>query len=205
MSNPAKEEYETARSDELRRLMVRYQAGEMEAFESLYEELAPRIRGVLVRQRLDLGAELEDLVQETFLQMHRSRHTYSPARPVEPWACAIARHVYLMDRRQRKRKRGREISANLPEEVFDARPESHETHSVERSLVARDRVQRALPSTTGRRRVSLMLHHLWGFSFREIGRMMGVRPDTAKRRASRGVADLRQALRERDESEEEEP
>ena len=33
------------------------------------------------------------------MQMHRSRRTYEPGRPVTPWVYAIARHVYLMKRR----------------------------------------------------------------------------------------------------------
>ena len=184
--------------------MIRYQAGESEAFERFYEVLAQRVRGVLGRQRLDHGAELEDLVQETFLQIHRSRHTYSPGRPVEPWAFAIARHVYLMDRRRRRRKTGPEFSTPTIEEVIEARSGSSGASPVERTTVTRDRVEKALSATTGRRRVSMMLHHLWGFSFREIGKILGVRPDTAKRRASRGVADARKALREHDEPEDEE-
>ena len=176
--------------------MVRYQAGEMEAFERLYRALAPRVRGLIGHQRLDLGAELDDLVQETFLRVHRSRHTYSPGRPVEPWVAAIARHVYLMDRRTRSRKQAREVPAGAGPGGLDrvdalgARRQA----DPERSALARDRVTRALPETTAKRRASMLLHHLWGFSFREVGRLLGVKPDTAKRRASRGVADLRGAL-----------
>ena len=49
----------------------------------------------------------DDLVQETFLQLHRARHTYNPAFPLLPWAMAIARHVWLMDRRTLSRRRAR--------------------------------------------------------------------------------------------------
>lgn len=171
--------------------MILYQSGEIEGFELLYERLAPRLRGWLGRQRIDLGADLEDLLQESFLQIHRSRHTYSPERPVEPWAFAIARHVYLMDRRSRLRKQARE--RHDPADRSDPA-----AASLESGFDARERVGRALAATTGKRRASLILHHLWGFSFREIGRLLRVRPDAAKRQASRGVHDLRREL-ERDE------
>ena len=36
--------------------------------------------------------------------MHRSRRTYEPGRPVTPWVFAIARHVYLMNRRSTGRR-----------------------------------------------------------------------------------------------------
>ena len=38
------------------------------------------------------------------MQMHRSRRTYEPGRPVTPWVFAIARHVYLMNRRSTGRR-----------------------------------------------------------------------------------------------------
>jgi len=52
----------------------------------------------------------EELLQETFLQIHRSRRTYLPGRPVTPWIFSIAHHVYLGDRRARIKKAGRDLS-----------------------------------------------------------------------------------------------
>ena len=45
------------------------------------------------------------------------------------------------------------------------------------------------------RREALLLHHVWGFSFAEIGQMLGIRADAAKLRSSRGMSDLRGLLR----------
>lgn len=70
----------------------------MDAFDGLYAALAGRIRGYLLSQCRD-SALADDLLQETFMQTHRSRRTYQPGRPVTPWIFAIARHVYLMNRR----------------------------------------------------------------------------------------------------------
>ncbi len=71
--------------DELNALMQRYLEGRIEAFDGLYDALAGRLRGYLL---------------STFMQVHRSRRTYEPGRPVTPWIFAIARHVYLMNRRR---------------------------------------------------------------------------------------------------------
>ena len=46
-----------------------------------------------------------DQQMETFLRMHRARHTYDPSLPLEPWAYAIARHAFLMERRRAARAR----------------------------------------------------------------------------------------------------
>src|SRR6185503_16227134 len=88
---------------ELCALMEGYLAGRIEAFDDLYAALAGRLRGYLMTQCRD-AALADDLLQDTFLQMHRSRRTYEPGRPVTPWVFAIARHVYLMHRRATARR-----------------------------------------------------------------------------------------------------
>ena len=70
--------------DELRQLMRRYQAGEVEAFEEIYARTLTMVRGYLAALTVDRSLTL-DLVQDVYLQMHRSRQTYDPTRPVRPW------------------------------------------------------------------------------------------------------------------------
>ena len=63
--------------ERLRELMQGYQAGAIESFEALYADLGrPLLQYLasLARHR----AHAQDLLQETFLQVHRSRHTYRP-------------------------------------------------------------------------------------------------------------------------------
>jgi DNA-directed RNA polymerase specialized sigma24 family protein len=102
--------------DVLPELMVRYQAGEMAAFEEIYRCLERSLRGYL-RSLVAPGVELEDLLQNAFLQVHRSRRTYLPGQPVRPWVFAIARNVGLMARRSSGRRARRETLADteLPE------------------------------------------------------------------------------------------
>ncbi len=63
--------------------MVAYQRGDMEAFETLYAALRGALTGYLRALSRD-RAVAEDLLQETFLQLHKVRHTYQPPRPVKP-------------------------------------------------------------------------------------------------------------------------
>lgn len=169
--------------DELQPLMAGYQAGSMEAFERLYETLAPRLVAYLTWLTRD-GAHAQDLLQETFLQLHRSRHVYRADLPVRPWAFAVARHVWLMD--QRSRSRRPVASPELPDLPVPAEAES---------LADRESVRRAVARLLPDRREALLLHHVWGFSFAEIGQLLGIRTDAAKLRSSRGMADLRNLLR----------
>ena len=64
---------------------------------------APPLLGYLTSLCRD-RSQAHDLLQDAFLQIHRSRHTYRPGLPVRPWLFAIARHMWLMDRRTRVRR-----------------------------------------------------------------------------------------------------
>src|SRR5215472_15124354 len=78
--------------------MIRYQGGSLEAFREIYAQLAPGVRRYL--SHLAGGSEIaEDLLQDTFLQMHRSRAAYNPTYAVGPWVFGLARNVLLMNRR----------------------------------------------------------------------------------------------------------
>jgi RNA polymerase sigma-70 factor (ECF subfamily) len=166
----------------LRRLMTMYQGGSLEAFEQMYEALAPSLRGYLTALTRHAG-HADDLVQDAFLQIHRSRHTYRPDLPVRPWVFAIARHVWLMDLRTQSRRPI--ATGELPEVPVPAEMAR---------LADRDALRRALGSVLAARREALLLHHVWGFSFAEIGQMLGIRADAAKLRSSRGMSDLRAML-----------
>ncbi|HEY3381954.1 MAG TPA: RNA polymerase sigma factor [Vicinamibacterales bacterium] len=170
-------------------LMIAYQGGDLSAFDGLYAGLAPVLRRYLLSRTRD-AAWTDDLLQETFLQIHRSRRTYNAAYPVEPWSIAIARHVFLMSRRGRVRKH--DFDAGPVEELEHASIRGHET-----AILARDRVSRGLAELTPGTRRAVWLHHVWGWSFEEVGAKLGIREAAAKLRASRGMAVLRRALTEK--------
>ena len=171
--------------DELRALMIRYQGGSLDAFQEIYVQLAPGVRRYL--RHLAGGPETaDDLLQETFLQMHRSRAAYNPAYAVKPWVFGLARNVFLMNRRAARRwAKVHESREELPE--FPVPPE------VER-LGSTDEVRRCIAGLSAEQAEALLLHHEWGFSFQEIAGMLGISAVTARARASRGMADLRGAL-----------
>ncbi len=174
--------------------MAGYQDGRMEAFEQVYA----RLSGVLLRYLASLTRDrsrAEDLLQETFLQIHRSRRSYSPSRPVQPWAFAIARHVYLMDLRTASR-RVRPVACEFDETPDPIAPDLDITRRMQR-----DEVRDALQQVPADRRQALVLHHVAGLSFREIGRKLGIREAAAKLRSSRGIGNLRSILGRRTEDE----
>jgi RNA polymerase sigma-70 factor (ECF subfamily) len=166
-------------------LMIAYQSGEIEAFEALYQLLQPTLLQYLLYKAFDRFLA-EDLLQESFLQMHRSRGTYTPGRAVMPWAIAIARNVYLMHSRARRRRARHEVDgASLPDLPLTAEFE----HMAERQNVCQA-ISRLKPD----QREILLMHHVWGLSFQEIGGILGIRRGAAKLRAHRAVKTLRLIL-----------
>jgi RNA polymerase sigma-70 factor (ECF subfamily) len=171
--------------DTLRSLMAGYQRGDAACFDRLYAALAPPLRRYLLAQTRD-AAQADDLLQETFLRLHRARHTYDPALPLEPWAYAIARHVFLMARRSAARRR----EDPLPEET--PAPAAFAS-----AVEARHELERALAGLSPERRGAVLLHHYHGLGFEEIGARLGVRAAAVRLRASRGMRVLRALLRGR--------
>src|SRR5829696_2902589 len=173
---------------ELCALMEGYLDGRIEAFDGLYAALSGRLRGYLLSQCRD-PALADDLLQDTFMQIHRSRRTYEPGRPVTPWVFAIARHVYLMKRRsvgRRLRFEERLAADTLSDDV---------AHDDLRAIVGRDQVQRALSQVPADQREALLLHHVDGWSFGEIATRLGIRVNAAKTRAFRGMKKMREQLK----------
>jgi len=81
------------------------QSGDRAAYERLLREISPLIRA-LVRRHCSNRADIEEMVQDTLLTLHRVRHTYDPSRPFCPWLAAIAwrRSIDALRRRMRVSK-----------------------------------------------------------------------------------------------------
>jgi len=169
----------------LRDLMVQYQEGSLEAFRELYASLVSDLRRYV--RFLARGSDAaDDLLQEAFLQLHRSRAAYNPAYAVRPWMFGLARNVCLMNRRAMRRW------ANIHAAGGDL-PDVPVPPEVER-LADADVIRRCLAELPPDHAEALTLHHVWGFSFDEIAGLLGVSAVAARARASRGMARLRVEL-----------
>ena len=168
--------------------MKAYLDGEIAAFDTLYAAFAGRLRGYLLQQCRD-AALADDLLQETFMQIHRSRRTYQPGRPVTPWMYAIARNVYLMKRRSAGRRARFEETLAADVRASDGSRDALET------LADGDAVRRALRGVPADQRRALVMHHVEGWSFVEIAARLGIRVNAAKTRAFRGMKKMRAHLK----------
>ncbi len=172
-----------ASEERLAELMGAYQGGDMAAFEALWGELADELLAFLRALTRD-HHRAEDLLQETFLQLHKARHTYLPGRPVRPWVYAIARNVFLMAYRAAKRRQAHESVAEGELPDVPVLPEALASDG-------RKDLAKWLARLPELSREVLLLHHVTGLSFREVGEVLGLSEGAAKVRAHRALEQLR--------------
>lgn len=175
----------TQQADECRltQLMIAYQAGDLGAFEQLYAMLADEARRYFARTHRDRNVA-RDLVQDLFLEIHRSRRSYTPPLPVRPWIFGIARNVSARNRRATRFQASESVEQNADIELAASAVASTEALDVESALTA-------LPAST---REPWLLHHVFGINFETIAARLGITVVAAKLRSSRATRALRLAL-----------
>jgi RNA polymerase sigma-70 factor (ECF subfamily) len=171
--------------------MSRYADGDDRAFAEVFEALAPRLQGFL--RRLSGSEELAgDLVQETFLRMHRARGSFARKGAVLPWAYAIARNCYVSHARSFKAKVAR-TSVDIHEhEVATGLDASAEeaASALERAKI----VERTLAAMSEANREAFILIRFEGQSVANAAQILGVSESAVKLRAFRAYELLREAL-----------
>jgi RNA polymerase sigma-70 factor (ECF subfamily) len=170
-------------------LFAAHVAGDPDAFFVLVDRYTPRLRA-LMRRRASRAADVDELVQETFLHLHRSAADFEQGRPLRPWLMTIA----LNTRRAWVRRRARKPESPLdldgrndpvaPDPRLDARRD------------AQRQVARALEGLSDGQREVIELHWLGGLSMAEVARAVGASVSAVKVRAHRGYARMRELLGE---------
>ena len=94
-------------SSDLEVLMVRYQQGDLAAATALVHRLSPQLHRFFSIQ-FAVAGDADDLLQETWLRIHKVRHTYRAGEPLLPWLYAIARHIRVDHYRRISRRSARE-------------------------------------------------------------------------------------------------
>jgi RNA polymerase sigma-70 factor (ECF subfamily) len=170
--------------------MDRYARGDDAAFSVLYELLAPKLFAFLGRRTRD-RAQAEDLLQQTFLQMHRARRHFCEGAAVLPWAVVIARRLLIDKVRHGKRE------VLVKDDALDiAEPRSPDPAADQ--LLALRRLTRQVEAELGRlpeaSRVAFELIQLDGLSIAEAAEVLGTTGAAVKMRAHRAYEALRQSL-----------
>ena len=185
----------TAVADPEVQLMLRVQRDEPGAFAALVAAYWSRVFGKFVRQVGD-RQEAEDLAQDVFLRLYRSRKRYRPRAKLATWVFFIARNVGRNALRRRRRKKLTPVGLAFDGEDFpglglltdDAAPAA----PLERAELAR-LVRGAVAGLNGRQRRAVELQ-FDDQSYAQIADALAMSPKAAKSLLYRARNELRFAL-----------
>jgi len=165
-------------------LMAQYQQGDFNAAAVLIAQLSPQLHRFFVAQFAS-RADADDLLQETWLRIHKVRHTYRPSEPVLPWLYAIARRVRVDHYRKSSRTTAHQQA--LEEMSRIAAPVSAQSGTPDglAALLA--------PLSEGEREVIEMLK-VEGMSLEEVARATSCTVGSVKQKVHRAYEKLREKM-----------
>jgi RNA polymerase sigma-70 factor (ECF subfamily) len=170
-------------------LMLRYARGEDAAFRAIFARYAPVLLRVVTRN-VGRPADAQDVVQQSFLQLHRARADFRAGMRLRPWIMTIALNLS----RDLLRRRGRRPESPADEALLAAAaPESADTRAREEEETAA-RVRWALGTLPREQREVIELHWFEELSFNEIANIVGASCGAVRVRAHRGYVTLRKSL-----------
>ena len=182
------------------RLMLEVRDGSATAFEELVVRYQARL--VRVLEHLVGRRELaEDLAQEVFLRVYRSRQQYVPGAKFATWLFTIANNVASNALRDRSRRpevtlAGSEsgpLGARPLDRLVQASSGAMPTRQIDKAEL-RDVVRMAMESLSERQRLAVLLNKFEGMSYADIANTMELSPQAIKSLLSRARENLRQML-----------
>ena len=179
-------------------LMARYCDGDASAFRELYALVAPRLLGYLVKMARS-RALADDLLQQTFLKIHKARAAYIRGADPLPWIYSIAHRTFLDEARRVKRavvKVGDgdelpEVKADLAGQTEANRDEPRVDPELLQATLD------ALAELPAQQREAVVLTKLEGKSVAEAAEIAGTTTGAMKVRAHRGYEVLRKLIGKR--------
>lgn len=182
------------------RLMVRVrQSDDRDAFAELVERFQRRLVGIM-HHIVGNSEEAEDLAQEVFLRVYRTRQKYSPKAKFSTWLFTIANNLALNSLRDKKRKPTVSLAVRdsgpmsiRPEEQLAKDKAASPGQTMQQSELA-EVIRGALDQLNDRQKMAVVLNKFEDMPYAEIANVMGMTEKAVKSLLSRARARLREAL-----------
>jgi len=176
-------------------LMLRVKDGDGASFALLLGKYRASVNHFLYRMVQD-QAIAEELAQEVFLRVYRSRETYEPTAKFTTWLYRIATHLALNWLRDQKHERSQqrldETSECAPvREVQDRAP------SVEQKLLHQvnvDEVREAVAALPDKQRAAVLMHKYDEMEYSQIAKVLSCSESAVKSLLFRAYETLRVRL-----------
>jgi RNA polymerase sigma-70 factor (ECF subfamily) len=178
--------------DEDAELMLAVGRGDDAAFDLLFSRWGGRLLGYLQRMVSD-AATAEELVQEAFLRVYRSRESYRAESRFSTWLCRIGTNLALNELRRPRRKRPHastdDAEAPLPLVAGGSGPES-----IAHARLVMSELSGALERLPERQRMALWLSAVEAHSYAEVAEVLGTSDKSVKSLVHRARATLAERL-----------
>jgi RNA polymerase sigma-70 factor, ECF subfamily len=180
---PSKETSGTRDAD----LVARCRAGDVDAFETIYNQHAARIYTLACRMA-GSPQDGEDLLQEIFLQAHRKLASFKGDSSLGTWLYRLALNHCLDYVRSRRAKMTRVT------DTLDAEG-AMEPVAARETPIARVDLERALQQLPEGCREAFVLHDVEGFDHKEVAKLLGIAEGTSKSQVFKARSRLRGLLK----------
>ncbi len=164
-------------------------AGDKRAYTELLQETSRFLRPFLAK-RLNYTAEVDDLLQEVLLSIHKARHTYDGNRPYKPWAFAIAKFRLLDHLRTH-------YADHLRHAVELSEVENILPWHVTESAITYESISGAVHKLPEKQAAILQMMHQEGYTAKEVAEKIGMTESAVKVSAHRAYKALRKVLVEK--------
>lgn len=176
-------------------LMLRVKEGDGVSFGLLLEKHRAPLVHFLYRM-VQHQAVAEELAQEAFLRVYRSRSTYEPTAKFTTWLFRIATHLALNCLRDGRNERGQEYLDDTTDEM-PIRQISDHSPSVEQDLVYQVKlkeIRQAIGGLPEKQRAAVLMHKYEEMEYSQIAKVLGCSESAVKSLLFRAYETLRARL-----------
>lgn len=171
-------------------LMLRYQDGDLAAFERLYKRHNDALYRYLLRLCQNSHAA-EDVFQEVWGKIIKSRSSYRPSAKFSTFLYRVAHNCFIDHVRRNKRHKHH---SELAEDQHS--DDSPQPDKLTEQALAKQKLSRALMALPDEQRDAFLLHEEAGLSMDQIAAVTGSKRETAKSRVRYATQKLREAIDE---------
>lgn len=166
-------------------VVARAQAGDSDAFESIYREHSPRVYALCLRLSGGSADDASELMQDVFIRAWRGLKKFRGDSALSSWLHRLTVNAMLERARSEKRRSARVLFMEEPDHDVASVTDQPDSHMDLESAIA------ALPDGA---RIAFVLHEIEGYQHAEIAHQLGVAEGTVKAQLHRARKLLIKAL-----------
>ncbi len=181
-------------------IMLRVREGDDVGFDFLIEKYRKPIINFMYRM-VHNQAVAEELAQEVFLRVYRSRQTYRAEAKFTTWLYRIATNLGVNHARDTKHERAAQtIYLDQPDPETGTTPDVADMHPGAEEEMVRDERMKAIRkhvmALPERQRTAVLMHKYQGLDYKEIGAVLRLSESATKSLLFRAYQTLRERLKE---------